>query len=71
MTEDVVALPSTPAHSERRPLMTAKVEDIRKMLRCIGEDNIVFWKEITEWPTVHQEGDKYFNYFFFLCSSHL
>jgi hypothetical protein len=36
VTEDVVALPSTPAYSERRPLMTAKVEDIRKMLRYIG-----------------------------------
>ena len=55
--EYVIALPSTPAYSERRPLMTVKVKDINKMLRYIGEDNIQFWKKITEWPTVHQESD--------------
>ena len=49
VTEDVVALPSTPAYSERQPRL--------KMLRFIGEDNIEFWNKITEWLTVHQEGD--------------
>ena len=57
MTEDVVDLLSTPAYSERRPLMIIKVEDIKKMLRYIGEDNIVFWKDINEWPTIYHEGD--------------
>ena len=50
-----ISLPSIKAYSKKIPIKRKKIEDLRKVESCIGEDHMQFYKEIFNWPT-EEEG---------------
>lgn len=53
-----LVLPTQRAYTEKLPINCKKMNDIKKVLRYVPDDKMVFWEEISNWSVTNDSDDE-------------